>query len=320
MMKNMKADLVGRMRRMSRVSSEKYNMSQESPFQHFVWKKKYIRSLYSHMLIEDLCRHFSIEFSSFHIRRDFYKVQPIGDVLETFLKTKDWYDISHSFDEVLGQSMFSLILKGKAYIEVVLLKDDLDALESITFRSLIFTSAKTKKHITKLISHTSSGEKIKYNISNKYLIILDLRELGFSRNYFVGLIKKLAPLEVTKYTDLMLDKKSKFDFNEYKRKADFKLLYLTKDIHWMGRNYDNQYLSENYLLYRISMYKKMRWEFLDYMIKKFNEALDRFKDEYTFKGRIVVNTVPIDYEKHLADLSEGKINTTQMSDIVNAHK
>jgi hypothetical protein len=128
----------------------------------------------------------------------------------------------------------------------------------------------------------------------------------------------MESLDIPSYSLLENSSTNGFDINKFEQLADFKLLYLNRKTYWLGRNYKNQFMSESYLLYRIAHFKMLRLKFLDYILKQYNAALDRFKEEYIISGEIITTSTRIDYDKYLTDLKDGKLNTTQVSDVINS--
>lgn len=291
--------------------------SQKSPSFYCAWGNHLNENLYTTMLKEDYCFDFSLEFASLNDSDRFFLVLPEGDKLKYLLEFSSDYRWYRDFCEVLSKCMYSLMLNGKAYVEIVFLRNAEGDLLGISLEPVVYTKAVKRGGIIRFSSHTHSGEKLKYEIKDMNLVILDLKDIGLRRGYFIKLAKKLAKIDFMKCTDFSLDKRSNFDITIFTQKAEYRLLWLTRKIHWLGRNFGNQYLSEAYLLYKMSMYKKMRWKILDYFVASFNSALDRFGNEFGFTGKIIINMQRIDYDKHFADLSNGKINTSQMSKIVN---
>ena len=296
--------------------NENYISSQQSPRSSLKHDYKYKESMYSHMFLEDFCISFSFEFSSINKDNDFYDVRPANDNLKKYLLFENYSFFRYDFEKILDSSMYSLILGGKSYIEIVTWKDSEGCIKGISFIPLGATNAKEHKEEVLFTSILYNGEKTKYKIKKKNVIALDLKEIGFQRNYFRRLINKMAAIELPSASMLENGQKIGFDFREYNKRNELKLLQFNKKTHWLGRNYSNQHLSESYLLYRTAHYKMLRLTILDYFLKKFNDALKRFQGECSFEGKIVATFQRINYEEHLEALRKGEINTSQFRDII----
>lgn len=293
--------------------------SQQSPKYECTCNYKLKNSLYSHMFIEDFCFSFAIQFSRLNRSDSFYDIKPQEDSLTKYLTNENFNFLQYDLDQILQQNVYSLIMSGKAYIEIVILKDQDNNLKSISFIPLKVLIAKRHSDRTEFIAQLFNGNKIKYNVEKENLIVLDLKDLGFNRKYFVKLINKMAKIDLLDYSIYSQTAKG-FDIEKFKRLSEFKLLYLNRKTYWCGRNYANQHMSESYLLYRMAHYKMLRLKFLDYILSKYNTALERFKTEYAFEGRIITTEKRIDYAKCLEDLKEGNLSTSQVSDIINSMK
>lgn len=243
-------------------------------------------------------------------------MRPADDNLKRYLLFEDYNFFRYDFDKILDSSLYDLILGGKSYLEIVTWKDSEGCIKGISFIPLGAVNAKEHKECVYYKSTLYNGEKVKYKIQKKNLIILDLKEIGFRRNYFRRLLKKMVEIDLPSDSMIENGQKIGFDFLEFNRRNELKLLYINRKTHWLGRNYNNQHLSESYSLYRTAKYKILRLSILDYFFKQFNNALKRFQEECDFKGEIIATFERISYEEHLESLQKGEINTSQFCDII----
>lgn len=176
----------------------------------------------------------------------------------------------------------------------------------------------TIMRLTVFAGKTYNGQRVKFSIDRKHLIILDLKDVGFRRKYFARLMKKMNHLDTTASDSALMGNSNriKYDFNEHNRMRQYKLLKLNKRTGWFGRERNNPHLTESYLLYRIANFKKIRFDFLQYIISQINIALKQFETDLSFEGRIVIEVPSVNYDEHFAALSKGIINTTQLGDII----
>ena len=80
--------------------------------------------------------------------------------------------------------------------------------------------------------------------------------------------------------------------------------------------YSNQHLSESYLLYRAAYADMLQYRFLDYMLQKLNNGFEPLRQEFGFVGRIITPLPRINYSQHLAEYHDGKINASQLGDVI----
>lgn len=106
------------------------------------------------------------------------------------------------------------------------------------------------------------------------------------------------------------------NFTEHQKQLEFQFLNCTRKIFWNGRNYSNQHLSESYLLYRAAYADMLQYRFLDYMLQKLNNGFEPLRQEFGFVGRIITPLPRINYSQHLAEYHDGKINASQLGDVI----
>lgn len=56
--------------------------------------------------------------------------------------------------------------------------------------------------------------------------------------------------------------------------------------------------------------------FLDYMLQKLNNGFEPLRQEFGFVGRIITPLPRINYSQHLAEYHDGKINASQLGDVI----
>lgn len=270
------------------------------------------------MFLEDFSRMYSSEFTPCGMNDSFYNVSPENDALKRLLLFSDYSNLNFNFDTLLNNITNNLILNGKAYIEVVSIMNSDNAIQGI---DLVPISAKYhhKSHDKcSFIARSYNNETVHFTIDQNRLVIFDLKDIGFHRNYFLKLINKFTNFDVKNASELMLNPKMKgiFDFIEYQKSEDYKLLKITKRTHWLGRDYTNQHLSESYLLYRAAQYKMLRYKFLEYILHQINGGLNRFKTEWGFSGTISTSISLPDYRNAFIKYNNGEITASQLCSIV----
>lgn len=290
--------------------------SQRSPKVACFPMRKPVRGSYPSMFVQDICASFSFGLAHHPLKRDreFYRVEPSDDTLKDFLTLEDFMFFDRNMDQLLTGAMEDLVSYGKAYLEIVSWRDTEGNVKGISFapvKPLIVLKGRGKT----LFASVLYNRKLKwYCIENRNYIVLRLKDLGFSRIYMQKLMKKIKQYDLTSVTDMSLDpEKIGFDFSEYIRKSEYNLLKTTKRVYWYGRNGENQYLSESYMLYRAAKFKMLRKEFLNYMIQQINMGLNNHKIEIGFCGKLVVDCEDIEYLGEFEKLWAGNINISQLS-------
>lgn len=265
-----------------RYHSNEYTASRQHS--HFSYKRKYQEGLYTHMLLEDLSQSFSIEFSPIREDDNFYYIDPPTDKLKSYLTFDDYGFFRYDLDKILQQTMYHLMTAGTAHMEIVLWRNYNNQVVGITLEPFSAVSIGTFKEKHLFFTKKPDKKAVFFSVPERHVIILDLKDLGFRRNYFRMLFRRMRPFETNLYA---ITEKKNIDFKAFTKQEEFRFLKLTKRIGWTGRNSGNQHLSEAYLLKRSIRFKTLKKQFLEYLLAQINLGLSRFRDELDFHGKIV---------------------------------
>lgn len=300
-----------------KIRQHDYISSQQSPYL-LPYKRRYRESLYSHMFLEDFSGWFSSGFTPVGERDGFYNVTPENDTLKELLLFSDYSYFDYGFDKLLSEVMYYLLINGRTYIEIVSFMNQEGIVKGIEFVCVPAKYYGTKLGKCYFVAQSPENGIINFDIELKQLVIFDLKDLGFHRNYFRKMINHLSLFDATNAFEFVRDPKMEgiFDFKEFQKYMEYKLLKDTGAIHWLGRNYSNQHLSESYHLYRTIQYKVLRYRFLQYILDQINAGLDKFKSEWGFAGNISVSVSLAHYEEAFNRYSKGEINASTLGDIV----
>ena len=171
-----------------------YTSSQQSPRMWCSQTRKYKQSLYGSMFLEDFCHHFSSKLAPIGDHDRFYDVSPHDDHLKRLLLFCDYSALGYSFDELLSSVMHELLLNGKAYVEIVLWRDKQNVVQGMEFVPIHSVCYWVGNNTCRFSGKTYEGKKEKFSIEKQYLIIFDLKDLGFHRKYFRRLMNRLGSL------------------------------------------------------------------------------------------------------------------------------
>lgn len=303
-----------------RYRQNEYNSSQQSICLRRTRSYKREQSLYGSMFLEDFCQNLSIHLAPGHSYDDFYDVDPPDDHLKRLLLSGDSSVLRHSLDQFLNSTVYRLLRHGKAYIEIVFLRDEDGTVQGI---ELVPIGAKRLLWGIKTChfwGYDYSGERKRFRVDKKCLITLDVRGSGIGLIHFKRLIHRLRTLDALSISKLATDPKAEkyYDFTVHREKNEYRLLQLTRKTCWIGRNYSNPHLSESYLLYRSAQYKAISFRFLTYMLRRINEGLDRFASDLGYRGHIVAKYTQPDYEEALALYMKGDIHVKEWNDLINS--
>lgn len=282
--------------------------SQKSPD---VWlKTPTIKGLgnYTSMFLDDFCC-----FSVFEDREQFSPLFEINDKhLQDVLCFSDPSFLRYGLVQQLDEVAKELLLFGKTYVEVITEEDKDSKLVSISFKPIYTNKAKAIHDRVYFRAKKFDESRISFWVPKSNLIIFDLKELGFSRRYFVRLLRKIQKLELP--FDMMGTRDFNIDY--FKSYSEKKMLKLNRRTYWTGRNYNNQFMSEGYLLYRSIKFKELQWRFLEYLISGYNEALSGVIAEKKVNGQIMIKEKKPDYTSYISRLQRGDLNFEQLSSLI----
>ncbi len=273
--------------------------------------------LYSNKFINDISMNFSIACTPFENHHSFYAVDEGRDKLYHLLCFSNPHFLDYELDKELSNAVHDMIVYGKAYWELITLKNESGEIEGISFNRInsIF-HFRGYKNTLFLMKPAQNKGIIFCRIPNKALVSFYSKEVGYSRFYFRRLFRKLKKLDtISEVADCIIHGVP-IDINVHEKKQDYKILKITKRIYWHGIKRDNAYLSEPYLLYRIIMFRKLQERLAQYCINKINETLQRYGAEAGYTGRLILNLQRVDWEQAIQDMVDGKINTKTLGDMI----
>lgn len=301
-MKQMRSDLIS---------------SRQTPRAYHHYECKYKKGMYTHILLEDFGRSFSLELAPFEEHDNFYGVTPTEDSLKKLLQFNDYSFFRYSFDTLLNTIMHYLIINGKTYLEIVKWTDSSGKLQGIELVPLCARRG-IRFGETYFFSVKTPDGRSRFRLNKQAVVAFSLKDIGFKRRFFLRLISKLSRIDLSGYTDLTLDQNLKgiYSFTEHQKQMDYLLLKYTRKVFWYGRSHSNQHLSESYLLYREAYYAMLQYKFLDYILQRINNGFEPLRQEFGFEGKIVTCLPRIDYKKYLEEYCAGRINASQLGDII----
>ena len=294
--------------------NNKYTPSNQHP-SYFI-KHKYLESIYSYMLLEDFSMNFSIEFTHDRDSEKFYKVEPADDKLKEYLTFEDYSFFRYDMDKILQNIMYSLLIDGRTYLEIVLWADAAGHIAGISLEPFSAIPVLKLRDKYTFCAQTHDQKCRCFSMLKRNVISFDLKDLGFPRNYFRRLFRRMKPFETSLYSMSKNRQFQNVDFDAHIKKRDFHFLKLTKRIGWLGRNYSNPNLSEAYLLHRTIRYKTLKKRFLDYFLAQINQGLEAFQDDLEFHGKIVIPEFDTEHATDWAKMQRGEMGYSAISNLI----
>ena len=278
---------------------------------------------YSHRFYQDLSTCFSITLSENDKEREFYTFEPSGCMAESLLCAGNHFDLNHRIEQTIDMTMRSLLMYGRAYIY-------------LQPQYVQQESNEDKKETTKqIISSLDIGEVrgiVKQRIGNKYifyskgfrddvierelltdgLIRLNIKELGYRKNFFPKLLRKLGKCDVLSFGFLIAENAEGYDYKTHSKKKQLDFFKKTKSIGWM---FGNEGLSDSYILYRKILQDKFRIRALKFIIYKINEGLTICLHNES-PGKLVAHIRELDYDDIWEKYSRGEITLTDLTHLL----
>lgn len=270
--------------------------------------------MHESMFRKDFCMHFSISLSqeSGHHRK-FYKIKAEGKKLENLLEYDNHNFLEYEFDKILATNMVDILDYGKAYVEIVRWYDEELNLVGLSLKPFRNTRQIHWNHKFYFRLKTINGQVIKGRIDDEDVIVFSAKELGYSKRYFRKLCRKMKRFEITNL-QLSLDSNSGFDFDVYKKREEFELLKVGRDVCWLGRNFNNYYINEPYLLYLKIQELTLKTKLLNVLLNKYNQKLCELGKKYDFEGQIYFESKAKENEMLFNELMQGVKNCKEVSD------
>lgn len=282
-------------------------------------EKKYKRpidNLYSHRFYEDLFTGYAYSLSEKKLdRRDFFFIVPDDrEIIKIFSDTSH-YDFSYDLERTIDNALYSMAVYGKAYIFVrpeYIEKIEDDGKKNNALKALHIGEIKGILKKNTFYYRTYSKEISSFDISEGVLISLDLKELGFKRNYFTKLVKRLGKYDTTSASIALINNEPTYDFSVHVNKNQEKILRKVSDIGW---RFGTDGLSDSYILYKEIKMKIFKMRLLQYVLEKINKVL---ADEYFQRKefRIEARTKNIDYVEVWEKYNKGELTVSDLNKIL----
>lgn len=282
-------------------------------------EKKYknpIYNLYSHRFFEDLFTGYAYSLSENKLgRRDFYKITPDDKAIVKLFRNTTHYDFSYDFGQTIDRALYSMAVYGKAYIFVkpeYVENNEGDGKFKKELQALHIGEVKGIPMKNTFFFRTYSKKISEFDISEGTLITLDLKELGFKRNYFTKLVKRLGKYDLTSASLELFNNEPTYDFSAHANKSKKRFLRKVRDIGW---NFGTDGLSDSYILYKEIKMKLFKMRLLQYVLEKINKALaEQYIQGKEFKIEALIGN--IDYEDAWIKFRDGKLTVSELSNIV----
>ena len=277
-------------------------------------------NIYKHRFFEDLSSGYSFILGEPNKNRNFFTFEPISCRLSKLINGNHPYDLSYDIEQVIARVTYSLMAFGKAYVYIkteYTTGIDCDNIEAKVLSSIEiheikgFVKKKKKTHVIfccRGYNKATSDIEIQCN----QLIVFDIKDLGYSKNYFTNIIKKLGKCDITLFsTSMITNNLDGYDFSVHSKKKKLQELRALKDIGWL---FNTDGLSDSYILYKKIQEDQLRLRFLNYILGKLNSGFENCIVDAG--GKLVAHVKEKNYNQLWKDYSDAKLTGTELTNIL----
>ncbi|NRT78222.1 hypothetical protein [Clostridium beijerinckii] len=302
--------------------NNKYQSTRMSKFIYGSKKySKYWNSFNGSMFLRDFNTNMAIEFAYKPSRGEFFTIESSYDTLKEMITVNDYSYLEYELSSIISRVIYNMILRGKAFLEVVYYMDDEGCTKGFDFQTFNYKKyIKFRKNTRFYYKNRINEECIKghFDIPNNNLIIFKLSDLGLHKKEFYSIEKRLRNIDITK---IPLSKINELNINvsEYEKEEELEILSATKNIPWNTRS--NNIITEPYSIYRLAKFKKIKLNLLEYIIKQINDKISEIGIKYNFEGKITYKTLSIkEVEEIVRKMGEGDILIKDVIDYLFCNK
>lgn len=282
-------------------------------------KKIYMSSINNHCsqrFYSDLFTGYEFSLSKDkYCESDFFKITPNDKSILKLFKEFNNHSFSYKFGEIIDRVLYSMAVHGKSYIFIkpeYIEKNDGEGNVNKVVNSLQMDEVKGmfQKEIFYYMPFDDVIHEI--NISEGTFITFDLKEMGYNRNYFKKIAKKIGENDLTSISWELIKNEPTYDFNVHLEKNTNTTLKLVKGLGW---SLSMEGLSDSYILYKQIEMKLFKIKMLNYVLEKINKALvDKYIDNKDLKIEASIDN--LNYEDAREKFQTGEITKSELSKIV----
>ena len=278
--------------------------------------KSPINNLYSHRFYSDLFTGYEFSLSEDkYCEIDFFKITPNDKSILKLFKEFNNHSFSYRFGEIIDRVLYSMAVHGKSYIFIkpeYIEKIDEEGNVNKVVNALQMDEVKGMLQKDTFYYLPFDDVIHEINISEGTLITFDLKDIGYERNYFKKLVKKIGENDLTYISGELMRNEPTYDFNVHSEKNTKNILKLVKDLGW---SLSTEGLSDSYILYKQIQMKLFKIKMLNYVLEKINKAsVDKYIDNKDFKIEASIDN--LNYEDTREKFQTGEITKSELSKIV----
>ena len=271
-------------------------------------------NIYSNRFLTDLFTGYEYSLSR-NNKDDFFRVTPNDKEIISLFTPNITYNFSYEFGQIIDRILLSMATYGKSYIIIkpdYIEGNDKKGKVNQVIGTLSIAEVKGVLKGNTFYYKFFDGKIHEFKIHEGTLITFDLKEVGYKRNYFVKIAKKLEKHEIISESWFSIKNDPNYDFDVHLYNSKIKTLKLVKDLGWY---FETENLSGSYILFKEIQMKLFKIKMLDYVLEKINKALiDKYIDSKDFKIEASIDN--LNYEDTREKFQTGEITKSELSKIV----
>lgn len=288
-----------------------------SPYGIRIHSNNAMSDLYVSTFVRDITCSFSILFSQSENHHGFYTIRAADDRLKELFCFNDYSYLEYDFDKVLSSIMYNLIFADTTFVEIAFSRNGKNEIVGISLFPFDAIKIASSKKYSWFISRLSDHKKTIFKLEKNKYIEFNIKELGLRKNSLKRIVRKLKRLDFNTSTRFLVDEKmrSKFSFDDFKKKQDFLILKYPQKIGWTS-GIDTSFLNKCYSLFRNIKLREFQKNCLSLFIDKINVGINNLSDIIKTSGTIEVIVLLPQYEKEWGRYNKGEISSLELSNIL----
>lgn len=268
---------------------------------------------------EDFSEGLSISLGDTSKRDDFITVEPKDSLLLQLLQKKYHSNLSFELERTIGCAIYSLLNYGIAYIYIKAEYDTItheggereDIIESLELGEIRGLVTKKDNENIEFWAINFNGQIKNHTINRDGLVILNLKDLGYSKKHFKIMAKYLDKYGLpSDFINLM--NVDGYSFKYHATQNSIKQLKISKELGWIN-NVDE--LSDSHILYRRIKKNVFKMSVLNYVVEEINNQLSYILSNS--ESRLVVNYKVQNYNNLWEQFKTGKITISELNESIN---
>nr|WP_288295138.1 hypothetical protein [uncultured Granulicatella sp.] len=246
-------------------------------------------NIYSQKFFRDLFSGYAFSLNDDNRLEDnFFEIVSTNKKIERIFYSEGKHNFSFNLERQIDDLLLDLANFGKAYIYISEKYDDLN--NNTNEKNRTIKIIRLRGILKNNSFYSIRNNKVhRIDIRKESVIIYDLKDLGYKRNYFKKIVNKIGKCDVVSNYNQLANESLDYDFKVHTEKSKELILKALKDVGWFVRADE---LSDSHLLYKQIQMRMLKERFLEYIIGKINlELKNRFINDVSFEIKPLIRKI-----------------------------